>query len=124
MHRGQLGVTVQGVTPTSRRASASTDVRGALVSSVSRTARRSEAGIKRGDVIVSIDGQPVTDSNALRNRIASTKPGLDGDASASCATGGEKTLRGEAAASCRRDEGGGREGEPARAAASASRSSR
>jgi serine protease Do len=34
-----------------------------------------QAGIERGDVIVSVDGATVADSNALRNRVAATAPG-------------------------------------------------
>jgi serine protease Do len=35
--------------------------------------------LKQGDVIVSFDGQPVHDSNTLRNRIAATRPGSDAE---------------------------------------------
>ena len=40
----------------------------------SRTARQHRAGIRQGDVIL-IDGEKLADNNALRNRIAGTKPG-------------------------------------------------
>jgi Do/DeqQ family serine protease len=75
VHRGQLGITVQAVTSDVAAGLGLTDVKGALVSSVSKDSPASKAGVERGDVIVSLDGQPVSDGNALRNRIASTKPG-------------------------------------------------
>ena len=36
-----------------------------------------KAGVKRGDVIVAIDGAPVSDSNTLRNHVAEHKPGTE-----------------------------------------------
>ncbi len=75
VHRGQLGVTVQGMTSDLARSLGLKDVEGALVSGVTRGSPAEKAGVERGDVIVSLDGQPVTDGNALRNRIASMKPG-------------------------------------------------
>ena len=44
-----------------------------------RAARRSEAGLKRGDVIMSFNGQPVHDTNTLRNRVADAGPGSTAD---------------------------------------------
>ena len=75
VHRGQLGVTVQAVTSDVAAGLGLADVKGALVSSVSKESPAARAGIERGDVIVSLEGQPVSDGNALRNRIAGTKPG-------------------------------------------------
>jgi serine protease Do len=37
----------------------------------------SEAGVERGDVITAFDGQPVDDSNGLRNLVAAARPGAD-----------------------------------------------
>jgi S1-C subfamily serine protease len=75
VHRGQWGVTIQSVTPDIARSLGLDKVGGALVSSVSQDSAASRAGVQRGDVLVSVDGEPFTDSNALRNRIASTAPG-------------------------------------------------
>ena len=75
VHRGQLGVTVQGMTSDLARSLDLADVNGALVTSVLKDSPAAKAGIERGDVIVSLDDQPVTDANALRNHVASTKPG-------------------------------------------------
>ena len=75
VHRGQLGVTVQGMTSELAQSLGLDEVKGALVSGVVKGSPAAKAGIDRGDVIVSLDGKPVTDSNALKNRIASMKPG-------------------------------------------------
>jgi serine protease Do len=75
VHRGQLGVTVQGMTSELAASFGLPDVKGVLVSGVSKEGAAAKAGIERGDVIVSLDGRPVMDGNALRNRIASTAPG-------------------------------------------------
>ena len=48
---------------------------GALVSGVEPGGAASRAGLKQGDVITAINGEKIADSNALRNRIAGTKPG-------------------------------------------------
>jgi Do/DeqQ family serine protease len=73
--RGQLGVTVQPVTSDMAESLGLKEVRGAVVSSVSAGSPAEKAGVKRGDVIVSVDGVNVDDGNTLRNRIASTRPG-------------------------------------------------
>jgi Do/DeqQ family serine protease len=75
VQRSQLGVAIQGVSPEIAASLGLKDERGALVSSVSKDSPAEKAGIEKGDVIVSIDGVAVSDGNALRNRIASTKPG-------------------------------------------------
>jgi len=75
VHRGQLGVSVQGVTSDLAKSLGLADVRGALVSDVVKGSPAERGGLERGDVILSLDGQPVSDANALRNRIASTQPG-------------------------------------------------
>ena len=75
VHRGQLGVSVQGVTSDLAKSLGLADVRGALVSDVVKGSPAERAGIERGDVILSLDGQPVSDGNSLRNRISSTQPG-------------------------------------------------
>ena len=75
VQRGQLGIAIQGVSPEVATSLGLKDARGALVSSVSEGSPAAAAGIERGDVIVSVDGVAVSDGNALRNRVASTKPG-------------------------------------------------
>ena len=77
VQRGKLGVTIQPVTPDIAASLRLGDVRGALVNSVEAGGPAEKAGVKRGDVIVAIDGMPVSDSNTLRNHVAEHKPGVE-----------------------------------------------
>ena len=91
VRRAQLGVTVQPVTSDMAASLGLPDARGAIVSSIESGSAAERAGVKRGDVIVSFNGQPVTDYNALRNRVADAKPGSSA-AVAIMRDGSEKTL--------------------------------
>jgi serine protease Do len=53
------------------------DTKGALIANVSKGSAADKAGIKRDDVVTSINGEKVEDSNALRNKVAATKPGSE-----------------------------------------------
>ena len=75
VRRGMLGVTIQTVTADVAANLGLPAARGAIVSSVSPGSPAEAAGLKRGDVIVALNDQPVVDSNALRNQVASTAPG-------------------------------------------------
>jgi serine protease Do len=75
VHRGLLGVTVQGMTGDLAAGFGLDKAEGALVSNVTPDGAAAKAGIKRGDVILSYQGRPVIDTNSFRNEIAATKPG-------------------------------------------------
>ena len=75
VRRGRLGVTVQGLTSDLASGLGLANVRGALVSDVEHDGPAAAAGLQRGDVITAINGDAVTDSNELRNRIAGFTPG-------------------------------------------------
>jgi len=75
VHRGLLGVTVQGVTGELAAGLGLGKSEGALVSAVTPGGAAEKAGIKRGDVIMSYQGRAVIDTNSFRNEIAATKPG-------------------------------------------------
>ncbi|HJU41908.1 MAG TPA: DegQ family serine endoprotease [Vicinamibacterales bacterium] len=75
VHRGLLGVTVQGVTGDLAAGLGLDKAEGAIVSKVEAGSAAEKAGIKQGDVILSYQGRSVVDTNTLRNEIAATKPG-------------------------------------------------
>ena len=75
VRRSQLGITVQPVTSDMAESLGLKDVSGAIVSSVASGSAAETAGLKRGDIITSFNGQPVHDFNALRNRVADVAPG-------------------------------------------------
>ncbi len=75
VRRGMLGVTVQQVTSDMAANLGLKDVRGAIVSSVNPGSPADRSGVQQGDVILTIDGKPVNDSNGLRNEIAAMAPG-------------------------------------------------
>jgi serine protease Do len=75
VHRGRLGVTVQGVTGDLAAGLGLDKAEGALISDVTPGGAAAKAGLKRGDVILGYQGRAVIDTNAFRNEIAATKPG-------------------------------------------------
>ncbi|HEY7288313.1 MAG TPA: Do family serine endopeptidase [Vicinamibacterales bacterium] len=77
--RAQLGVTVQQVTSDMAKNLGLKATGGAIISSVADGSAADRAGLKRGDVITSFNGQPVHEFNSLRNRVAEAGPGSTAD---------------------------------------------
>ncbi len=75
--RGYIGVGIQEVTPAMARAFGMKEPRGVAVTSVEPGSPAAQAGIETGDVIVSFNGEPVSDLNAFRNRVAAMGPGAE-----------------------------------------------
>ena len=73
--RGYLGTMIQEVTPDVAKAFGLPSSEGALVGDVKAGGPASKAGMQRGDVILTLNGQPVEDSRSLRLHIASMAPG-------------------------------------------------
>jgi serine protease Do len=75
VRRAQLGIGVQAVTSDMAANLGLKQVGGLIVGSVTPGSAAEHAGLRRGDVIQSFNGQPVNDANSLRNRVADTPPG-------------------------------------------------
>ena len=73
--RGFLGATIQDVTPTMAKALRMSDSNGVLLGDVTPKGPAAQAGLKPGDVIVKMKGEPVTDSATLRLQVSETDPG-------------------------------------------------
>jgi serine protease Do/serine protease DegQ len=67
--RGQLGVSMRTVTPDIAHSLGLSSAVGALVSQVVEGSAAEKAGIRSGDVITSINGQPVKSNSELHNTI-------------------------------------------------------
>lgn len=75
--RGRIGVTVQSINQELADSFGLPRPMGALVGAVESGLAADKAGIKPGDVIVSVDGQAIEDSAMLSRLIADQKPGRD-----------------------------------------------
>ncbi len=75
VRRGMLGVTIQPVDADLAASLNLPAARGAIVTTVTAGGPADKAGIKRGDVITSVNNQPVLDSNTVRNIVAGMSPG-------------------------------------------------
>ena len=72
--RSYLGVTVQEVTPAIAKAIGLNGPEGALVSNVSPGSPAAKAGLEAGDVILSINGDSIAESNQLRMQVSMMSP--------------------------------------------------
>ena len=69
VRRGQLGVTMYTVTPDVAHSLGLNNASGALISQVVEGSPAAVAGLRTGDVITSVNGQPVKSNSELRNII-------------------------------------------------------
>lgn len=75
--RAYLGIYPQDVTPAIAKAFGEKDPSGVLVSDVSPSSPAQAAGLQRGDIILEVNGKPMTDSNQLRMTISMMQPGSE-----------------------------------------------
>src|SRR5918997_1617356 len=73
--RGFIGVHIQPVTKEIADAIGLKETRGALVADTTRDSPAAKAGIRTGDAIIAVDGEPIKDARALSLKIASYAPG-------------------------------------------------
>jgi len=77
VRRGQLGIVVLPIPSEEASKLGVTQGPGVVVYQVQSGSGADRAGLKAGDVITGLNGQPVTDPNSFRNAIASTQPGTE-----------------------------------------------
>jgi serine protease Do len=75
VERGMLGVNIQDVTEALAKSFGRPDTNGALVSQVIPGGPAEKAGIKPGDIILDVNGTPITSSAQLKNLVGQTKAG-------------------------------------------------
>jgi serine protease Do len=73
--RGYLGVHIQDFSPELAKSFNFNQSGGVLIGDVSANTPAANAGLKKGDVIVKLNGQTESDSNDLRNTISQMAPG-------------------------------------------------
>jgi len=73
--RGKLGVVIQNVTQDLADSFGLPQPEGALVSSVEKGGPAARAGIESGDVILKINGEPITSTTELSEKVAELGPG-------------------------------------------------
>ena len=78
VERGWLGVSVQDVVPEEARGAGAAPAgarRGVLVAGVERNSPANRAGLRQGDLVVAMNGEPISTSRALVRNVAALPPG-------------------------------------------------
>lgn len=75
--RGWIGVEPQDVTPEIAESFGLSRKDGALIAAVVQGGPADRAGLRPGDILTSVNGQPILDTTALLNSIAQLKPGAE-----------------------------------------------
>jgi serine protease Do len=77
--RGWLGVQIQTLTPDIGSSLGANDAKGAIVASVVEDSPAAKAGIRQGDIILSLNGTAISDSRELTRRVAILPEGSRAD---------------------------------------------
>jgi serine protease DegS len=73
--RGWLGVTTKDVTPALGERLNMEPIRGGVITRVVPNSPAARSGLKPGDILVGVKGEPVADGYEAMNRVAGTRPG-------------------------------------------------
>ena len=73
--RGWLGVETQDITPQLAESFNLQDVTGIIVAGIQRNGPAAQAGLRPGDIILSVDGEASTDSKTVMTQITRVPPG-------------------------------------------------
>jgi serine protease Do len=74
VEHGYLGILPQDITPALAQAFHTPDTNGALVGEITPGSPASRSSLKQGDVIVALNGQPITDASQLRTKVGMLDP--------------------------------------------------
>src|SRR5215831_16181966 len=74
VERGYLGILPQDLTPTLAKAMNTDQKSGALIGDVSPNSPASKAGLKQGDIVTALNGEPINSANQLRLKIRMMEP--------------------------------------------------
>jgi serine protease Do len=74
VEHGYLGILPQDVTPALAKAFHTGETNGALVGEITPGSPASQSTLKQGDIIVAVNGQPITDASQLRLKIGMMNP--------------------------------------------------
>ena len=77
VQRGLLGVRIGNLEPLLAEAMGLDNTQGVLITSVTPGRAAERAGVKRDDIVLEVDGQPVHNAVDLRSLIGSTAPGVE-----------------------------------------------
>jgi serine protease Do len=75
--RAYMGILPQDMTTDMAKAFGQKDARGVVVGDVTPNSPAQESGIRRGDILLEMNGRPVENSNHLRNSISMMQPGTE-----------------------------------------------
>jgi serine protease Do len=75
VRHGEIGVFAQNITPVMAKGLSLARDHGVIVSDVEPESPADRAGVKRGDVVLSLDGKTVLSANQLENYVLSRQPG-------------------------------------------------
>jgi serine protease Do len=75
VRRGYIGVIISAVDQTMGNALGLNEAKGVLIDDLSKGGAAEEAGLRRGDVILKIDGRDVNEPNELQSYVAQRHPG-------------------------------------------------
>jgi serine protease Do len=74
VEHGYLGILPQDMTPALAKAFNTTETNGALVGEITPNSPASHSSLKQGDMIVAVNGQPISDAAQLRSRVGMLDP--------------------------------------------------